>query len=1206
MNTRIITSSLILLLALSVYADSKLDWLVKRNKYQKAVQYIEKKYPSETRSIEMWTKLGDISEGIGMSEKAMGCYLAVISKNTNDVQALTSLVRIYNRMTQYQGAYVMVKKLLQIKVNDPKVLWDAAKICINLKKYDEAKEYLLKIYKTNIDAQKELGNIYYDAKQFEEAMPLYKSYFNMKKDLDVATKIVSYYRSSEDIKEVYEYFQYVADNSKQDTIAKLFVARYLVKESENASAMKYYDMLQEGVYDPIDYYNVGNYKKAEGKLNDAVQFFSVVTDRSADSSFIHKKADLELGLIYLEQKDYRKSIEHLSTVKSAVPDYDLYMAKAFDALKDFKKSERYALNYLKKNPNSIQANMIYANALEKKGYITQASNVREKVIKYDFYNSNIHYEMGAYYFENGQYSSAIKHFEKSYLIDQNIICMEKIAFCAYNINQMDKAREASEVVLEKKPDNKTALDILYKIYVMRGKYAFAVPYLEKLTQLEHMNITYFLQLSMCFEKLGDYEKIITVDEKIIEIAPDNVKSKRRLAENRFNTNRHADALNLYGDLIRMNKVKVTDYPNITAAALKLNLKAKAVEYFEQYNILKPNDAPIHKELGRLYFDLAKYDASLSNYLKALSIDPALTGVYKNYAKLTVINKWGDSSIIFVSEKAIRLKETDFQVYDNLGDAYIRVNNQKKALVNYTEALKINYKSITVFTKLARCQVNLGLLNEAILSYEQLVGLDTAKGNYRTLGDLYKKRGNKMEAVDNYKKYLKCREDEYLSVYVAMYEYASGKYEEALKYFDRVRGFNQETMFARAESYFNCKKYQEAIVLFTGFIIKYPTSKNYFKANKILGVANDKMDKTVAVKYYQVYLQKVQDKDIAYRVGELQEKNSIKAALKTYEANIFTYSKDYRNYVKLGNLLKDRPKSAYYYEKAVELNDTLLWVLLKLGTIYDTLGEEDNKISAYKRAVALAPHNFEANKYLGITLFNRNKTKEGLLYLELARSQKSNDPDIMYTLGKSYVKDGNLSEAVLLFQASKKLLPDNCDIRYTLIGTLMKQGLYKDAYEESDGLLKKKETKQYFEQYISILFSLKTYSMVEDAVKIRRKKNPEDVGLLMTMAKAQFMDNRYEDALQSYVMISFIKEGYEPAYIGRSETYMKMGKLDNAKTYYEKVIKLNPKSFEAHLGLAMVYKALNERESYMEYLRKAQEIKPNDARVHKEMEEINKL
>lgn len=107
---------MIAVLALSVSADRKLDYLVKKNKYQKAIQYIEKKYPSESRTIEMWSLLGEMSEGTGLSEKAMGCYLAIIRTEPRNEMALSSLVRLYMRMKMYPNAYTMVKITLRMSV----------------------------------------------------------------------------------------------------------------------------------------------------------------------------------------------------------------------------------------------------------------------------------------------------------------------------------------------------------------------------------------------------------------------------------------------------------------------------------------------------------------------------------------------------------------------------------------------------------------------------------------------------------------------------------------------------------------------------------------------------------------------------------------------------------------------------------------------------------------------------------------------------------------------------------------------------------------------------------------------------------------------------------------------------------------------------------------------------------------------------------
>ena len=132
MHNKLMLFALMTLLVLPAYADKKLDRLIHRHKYQKAIQYIDKKYPTDSRSAELWLQVGEISEGLGMSEKALGCYLAVIRKETRNEAALLSLTKLYSRMNLYPNAYTMVKSLLQSKGSDPGVLWEAAKICIRL------------------------------------------------------------------------------------------------------------------------------------------------------------------------------------------------------------------------------------------------------------------------------------------------------------------------------------------------------------------------------------------------------------------------------------------------------------------------------------------------------------------------------------------------------------------------------------------------------------------------------------------------------------------------------------------------------------------------------------------------------------------------------------------------------------------------------------------------------------------------------------------------------------------------------------------------------------------------------------------------------------------------------------------------------------------------------------------------------------------
>lgn len=1203
MREKIFVLFIMLLFSSSVFADRVLNNLIKQREYQEAFQYIEKNYPPKDRNIDLWIKAGRLSEDLGKSEKAIRCYLAVVGKDPGNEEALRSLVILFNQKKNYDNVYILIKKLLKIKKDDHEILWKAAKVCINLKKYKEAEKYLFKIKKFNIEAQKELGYIYYISQRYDKAIPILKAYFYRKRDLEVAKKIVSYYKNKKDIFSAIEHFEYVADNDKGDIVSGLCLARYWVKEFEITMAMKYYEEVPEENYDLFDYYNIGNYKKAEGKFNDAVKFFSVIIEKGIKNSDLYKKTQIELGLVYIEQREYKKAINYLSPVKDSVSDYNLHMARIYDALKNYNKSKIFASNYLEENPTSIQARLILATSLEKKGYRTKAKKIRESIMIGDTNNIDIHYEMGSYYYGSGQFSNAIIHFEKSYLINQNIICMEKIAFCAYKINKLDKSVDASILVLEVDPDNKTVLNIIYKIYIKKDRYKDALPYLIKLTQLESNNLDYFLNLSICYEKLDDYTNIISVDEKIVKLSPDNVKSRRRLAEYSFDKKRYSEALNMYDDLIDLDKINSTDYPNIIKASLNLNFKEKAVKYLEQYSKFKPTDASIYKRIGELSYDLKKYDKSLNNYRKALSLDPDMRGFYKNYAKLVSIEECEISTIIAVSHKAILLKETDFEIYENLGDAYVKIENYQKALHYYQEAMKLNPQNISVFSKLAKCQIKTKNIDNAIISYEQLIETDNNFINYKILGDLYAKKGDKNKAVKNYEIFLKENNNDSVTAYLAIYEYDEGHYVNAIKYFDRIINFTKEAIYKKGQLYIRLERYKDCIPIFTEYINKYPDADNFYYANKMLGIAYDKLENAKAVYYYKIYLDSNKDRDIAYRTAQLTEKKNNIEALDIYESNSLKYPDDYRNFIKIGSLSEDNKRAIESFERAIEINDTSLSAWLGLGKLYDNMGDEENKINAYKKAVIICPHNFYANKYLGIGLQKIGNNKKDILYLELARSLNPKDAEVMYALAKCYVRERRIGGATFLFETAKKLNPDDCKIRYELINHFINQQMYEKALKESEELINKSSVYKYFDQHLSILFKINKYSLIEELIVERRKKDPENIDLLINLAKAQYLDNRYKDALQSYIVASFIKEDYEPVIIGRATVYIKMGKLDNARTCYEKVLEENPKSIESILGLAHIYEIYEDDSISTEYFKKAQEINPDHPTVIKWIENI---
>jgi len=844
--------------------------------------------------------------------------------------------------------------------------------------------------------------------------------------------------------------------------------------------------------------------------------------------------------------------------------------------------------------------MIYASALEAKGKIKEANKIRDELVKLDPNNAKVYYEIASYYYESGQYSKAIKFFEKSYLLKTDISCMEKISICAYNIDQKTKAIETAEIVLDKTPKSIAALKILYRLYMKDNKYNLAIPHINILNQKDPYEISYLLDLSECYKKLNKNNELYAIDEKIINIKPDNIESLRRLAIKEFEDQNYKRSFKLFSQIDSINEFKITDYPYIIEAALKVKKAPVSIEYLKRFIALRPQGISIYERLGQVYHELGDNKSAIAAYQKIISLDSTTSGIYKDYAKILYANGSPDSLILSIINKAIELKDINSDIYVIMGDIYNKNNDKEKTLLYYKKALEMDPENKELQAKLDAFKEKCMELDDSIAVYELKITNENNPKNYRILGDLYKKKKQDQKAIEAYKKYIdKVNDDEIIS-YIALYEHKKGNHKEAIKYFNKKTDLNNEELYLSAISYISIPHYTGALTNLLVYIKRYPEGEYYYDAHRMIGHIYQEFEDDKSIEHFNIYLKHEKDSTLAYFVAELEEKKDKNKAIASYINNTKKYPNDIRNYIKVGDLSKDIKLSIEYYEKALKIDDSLINIYIKIGNIYDSLNNFDKAEDLYKRAIDKYPNEFNFKKNLGLSFYKGKKYKDALLYLELAKSQKYDDPEILYTLGLCYQSEGKNFEAINLYRSVLKNDPDNYEIRYSLIDALILQTHFNEAKKESERLIREDKSEKYFIQYIRILFFQGKYPDIIEEIKNRRLNNSENIELLMLQARAYYMDKKYKNAIQSYVMISFIKENYIPALLGLAEVYSSLSSVENTKKYYERVLELDPKNIDAYIGLALFYKGCGIQDLYKKYVLKAKEIDAKNDKVKKEL------
>lgn len=123
-------------------------------------------------------------------------------------------------------------------------------------------------------------------------------------------------------------------------------------------------------------------------------------------------------------------------------------------------------------------------------------------------------------------------------------------------------------------------------------------------------------------------------------------------------------------------------------------KAAAIEDYQKALAIQNNFAPLHRDIGLLYFETKDYEASITHL-----------------------------------SKAAELGLKDAQLFNFLGISYSRVGAGEKAIENYREALAINPNLAEAHLNLGRAYQTLGQRSEGQIEYETACRLESKLCQY---------------------------------------------------------------------------------------------------------------------------------------------------------------------------------------------------------------------------------------------------------------------------------------------------------------------------------------------------------------------------------------------------------------------------------------------------------------------------------------------
>ncbi|MFC1683750.1 tetratricopeptide repeat protein, partial [Candidatus Zixiibacteriota bacterium] len=370
---------------------------------------------------------------------------------------------------------------------------------------------------------------------------------------------------------------------------------------------------------------------------------------------------------------------------------------------------------------------------------------------------------------------AIGNFQEAVALDSTFIeAYDALARQYYFIGETEAALQVIERVksFSYKLTEEKLLEILSLEALLREDWELAVTYLNRLINSHPENMKAHIDLGMVYyQRKLMYDEGISEFKKALKLDPQGVSHRTGFVYN------------------------VLGY-----AYFRKGERDKALEAFEKYVSLLPNQAYPLTSIGDFYCMVGEYDASLLRLAQAVEIKPDYSLPYI-YLGHTYLEKGMYSLAQDSYEKSLQLSISDAQkgaIYSYLGNLHFLSGEYDQAIGWCQQALDLNPQMIEAHWTLGRIYATSGILAEAedeVRKIKRLVEQtqteEMKKYYHHLMGELNLSKDFFQEAVESFHRAaeIKSLEPAFYQSAVAMGYYRAGKLSRAMEQLESVLRIN---------------------------------------------------------------------------------------------------------------------------------------------------------------------------------------------------------------------------------------------------------------------------------------------------------------------------------------------------------------------------------------------------------------------------------
>jgi len=357
-----------------------------------------------------------------------------------------------------------------------------------------------------------------------------------------------------------------------------------------------------------------------------------------------------------------------------------------------------------------EAAVVYKTALDENPSLSEA-------------HVNYAYVLG----ELSRVDEAKEHYDRAVALDNNNFDAQLLrAMLAVDQGDLNVALVSIQNAIRIKPESPEAIDTLYRIYALRGKFDQIDHHINSLSVAGDSPAKLHVDMACVYAKIkceGDLKNTLNqmaLDQfKVaIDLDPNYAEIYNNQGLVLMSLNKPEQAIQSFKTGMKIKPDSAEAYYYLGSAYKAAGQFDLAITHFETSGLLNPKHAAFNKSLADIYYQLGDFDKAASFYKSAILIDPDLLDCYILLGS-TLGEQGKHKEAYEYLNTAIKLRKDAPEIFFTMGNVLLADSQYHEAIENYQKAIRLRPDYLDAKNNLASSLLGTGNFPAALEMYRSI-------------------------------------------------------------------------------------------------------------------------------------------------------------------------------------------------------------------------------------------------------------------------------------------------------------------------------------------------------------------------------------------------------------------------------------------------------------------------------------------------------